>query len=115
MNDLTLQIAGGLAIFAALGHSYFGDQTLRAQPFEPPHIKKFIRCCYQFGSLGWLAGGILLLLAPSVMTSDARFWLICVLVPVYGFGGVVNAWFTRGRHFGWVILAAVVLLALFGF
>ena len=37
------------------------------------------------------------------------------LAIVFGFAGFANAWATRGRHFGWVCLSAVVALAVAGY
>lgn len=107
-----LQAAGVLAILSALGHGFLGDKTLRAQAIEPEHLKSFVRFCYQFGSAGWMVGGLLFLTAPSELSAESLRWLILITIPMYGFGAVVNAWFTRGRHFGWVMLAAIVGLAL---
>lgn len=118
MNEIALQGAGALAILAAVGHGYLGDKTLSAQPIDPPRLKTFIRLCYQFGSLGWLAGGVLLFVIPSLMPtltlSDERMWVVLILAPLYAFGAIINGWFTKGRHFGWVMLVSVVILALLG-
>lgn len=106
-----LQTAGALAIFAAVGHGYLGDQTLRAQPLDPA-VKNFVRCCYQFGTAGWLAGGVLLLSAEASGASGR--WVAVGLVPLFGFASLTNLWFTRGRHLGWVLLAAVCVLVVAG-
>jgi len=37
------------------------------------------------------------------------------LACVFAFGALCNAWATRGRHFGWMALSAVVALALAGY
>lgn len=113
MNSLALQAAGILAILSAVGHGVLGDRMLKNQPIEPQHIKNFIRFCYQFGSVGWLAGGVILLLISAEVV-EAQQWLVYVLASIYGFGAAVNAWFTRGKHFGWVMLLAVVVLAIVG-
>ena len=112
MSTLALQAAGILAILAAIGHGYLGDRTLRAQPIADEHLKLFIRYCYQFGSLAWLIGGILFLTMPPELPASVQIWLVLIITPLYALGAVVNAWFTRGRHFGWVLLAAVVILSI---
>lgn len=114
MNDLALQIAGCVAVMAALGHGFLGDKMLAHQQISPPRLKNFIRLCYLFGSAGWLAGGVLFFIAPAVMSEAARWWIVLTFVPVYGFGALVNVWFTQGRHLGWVLLLVVVGLALLG-
>ncbi|MEM7130612.1 MAG: hypothetical protein AAF702_30085 [Chloroflexota bacterium] len=114
MNTIALQCAGLLAILAAVGHGYLGDRALSTQPIEPLRMKNFIRFCYQFGSLGWLVGGVLLLFVPSIVEKGAQVWLVLPIILLYGVGACVNAWFTQGRHLGWVILVAIVGLALIG-
>ena len=112
--DLAIRIAGVLALFAAVGHGYLGDKELGRQSIEPISLKRFIRCCYQFGSMGWLVGGILFLLAPTYFDGEERTILVYALIPMFLLGSIVNAWFTRLRHMGWVMLLAIVIFAIFG-
>jgi hypothetical protein len=37
------------------------------------------------------------------------------LAAVFGFAALANAWATRGRHFGWMALGAVVALSVAGY
>lgn len=112
--DIAIRIAGVLAVFAAVGHGYLGDKMLVKQKFEPEHLKSFIRACYQFGSVAWLAGGILFLLVPNFLSGSERSIVVYCLVPVYLFASLVNAWFTKAKHPGWVMLLAVVVFAIMG-
>lgn len=109
---MELQIAGILAILSGIGHGYLGDKTIQAQAISPPETKNFIRACYQFGSLGWIVGGVLFVAAPFSPNSSAHMWTVFAFMPLFGFGSLVNLWFTKGRHFGWVMLAAIVILSL---
>jgi hypothetical protein len=54
------------------------------------------------------------LIATPSFAGDARRWVILTLVAVYGSAAIANALATRGRHFGWMVLSAVVVLALAG-
>lgn len=112
--DLAIQVAGVLAIFAAVGHGYLGDKELESQSIEPISQKPFVRFCYQFGSIGWLTGGILFLLIPTYFDGQERTVLIYTLIPMYLFASLVNAWFTQLRHLGWIMLMAVVGFAIIG-
>ncbi len=112
--DMAIQVAGALAMIAAVGHGYLGDKQLAVQNISPPSLKPFLRCCYQFGSMGWLVGGVLLLLTPAYFTGQNRTVLVYALIPMFLFGSIVNAWFTRLRHMGWVMLFVVVVLAIMG-
>ena len=52
--------------------------------------------------------------APWMTSEPARLWIVGAAVVVYGLAAVGNAWATRGRHFGWMVLTAVSVLALVG-
>jgi len=110
-SDILIRIAGALAILAAVGHGYMGDKILAKQNIEPEHLKSFIRWCYQFGSVAWFAGGILFLLLPTFFDDLTRQVVIYTIMPIYLFACLTNAWFTKLRHMGWVILLGVVVLA----
>jgi hypothetical protein len=45
----------------------------------------------------------------------ARHWIVATLACVFAFAALANAWATRGRHFGWMALSAVVALAVAGY
>ena len=44
----------------------------------------------------------------------ARRWIVLVFAAIYASGIVGNAWVFRGRHYGWMLLSAVVALSLAG-
>jgi len=37
------------------------------------------------------------------------------MIGVFGFSACANAWATRGRHFGWMALTAVVVMTVAGY
>jgi hypothetical protein len=115
MRDTVLQIAGVLAVLAGLVHGALGETKVfpRAQ-IEPPWVRRLVRAVWHCGVVAWLAVGALLIATPSVTTEDARRWIIGVGVAVYGSAALANALATRGRHFGWMVLSAVVVLTLMG-
>ena len=45
----------------------------------------------------------------------ARHWIVATIVAVYAFAAAANAWWSRGRGFGWKALGAVVVLAVAGY
>jgi hypothetical protein len=115
MRDVTLQIAGVLAVLAGLLHGVLGETKVfpRAQ-IEPAWVRRLMRAVWHCGVVGWLAVGALLIAAPSFTADDGRRWIIAVGVAVYGSAAIANALVTRGRHFGWMVLSAVVVLTLMG-
>ena len=54
---------------------------------------------------------MLLIAAPSMASEPARRWIVVTLARVFAFGALGNARATRGRHFGRMVLGAVVATA----
>jgi hypothetical protein len=115
MRDLALQLAGMLAVLVAIVHGVLGETGVfpRAQ-IEPPWARRLMRVVWHLGVVAWIGGGALLIAAPSFGSDSARRWIVVVLAAVYGFSAIGNAVATRGRHYGWALLLAVVVLALAG-
>jgi hypothetical protein len=65
--------------------------------------------------LAWIGGGVLLILAPSMASKPARHWIVSTFAVVFAFAAMANAYATRGRHFGWMLLSGVVALGIAGY
>jgi hypothetical protein len=116
MRDVLLQCAGLAAIVVAMIHGVLGETRVFARAtIEPPRLRNLIRLCWQIGTVGWVCGGLLLVVAPSMASVPARHWIVATMVAMYGFGVVGNAWIFRGRHFGWMALSAVIAMAIAGY
>jgi len=116
MRDLLIQAAGVGAIVVAVIHGVLGETKVFARArIEPPQLRNLIRVCWQIGTVGWICGGLLLIAAPSMASVSARHWIVMIMVAMYGFGVIGNAWIFRGRHFGWMALSAVIAMAIAGY
>jgi len=116
MRDLLLQCSGAAAILVALIHGTLGETRVFARAtIEPAQLKTLIRLVWQAGTVAWIGGGVLLIAAPSLASEPARHWIVATMVLVYGAGAAANAWWSRGRHFGWKALGAVIALAVAGY
>ena len=76
---------------------------------EPQRLRTLFRLVWQIPTVAWIACGVLLIAAPSMASESARHWLIVTFalrVCLCAFG---NAWGTRGKHFGWMLLVAVAV------
>jgi hypothetical protein len=82
---------------------------------EPPRLRLLLRLVYQAGTVAWIGGGVLLIVAPTMASDAARHWIVATLAVVFGFAALANALATRGRHFGWMAMSAVVALAAAGY
>jgi hypothetical protein len=115
LRDLAIQAAGILGILSGLVHGILGEtQVFSRARIEPPWARLLVRLVWQCSSIAWVGIGGLLLVAPHLGSDSARLWIVIVTVVVYGFGAVANAWATKGRHFGWMLLTAAGVLALTG-
>jgi hypothetical protein len=116
MSDLLVQAAGFLGIVGALVHGYLGETRIfPATRIEPHRARLLLRVVWHCTVVAWGAMGVLLILVPMLGPSDrARIANIAASAAVYGAGAIGNAWASRARHFGWVLLSIVVGLALAG-
>lgn len=116
MRDLLLQCAGVLTIAVALIHGILGETKVFARArIEPERLRTLIRLVWQASTVAWIGGGVLLIAAPWMASESARHWIVITMACVFGFSAFANAWATRGRHFGWMALSAVVVMAVAGY
>ena len=116
VRDNLLLAAGAIAIIVSLAHGVLGETKVFARvTVEPPRLRTLLRLVWQAGTIAWLGGGVLLLAAPSMASEIARHWVVATFAVVFGVAAVGNAWATRGRHVGWIGMAAVVVLAVAGY
>jgi hypothetical protein len=116
MRDLLLQCSGALAILVALVHGVLGETRVFVRAtIEPPRLRTLLRLVWQAGTVAWTGGGVLLVAAPWMASEPARHWIVATAAVVFAFGAAANAWALRGRHVGWVMLSAVVAMAVAGY
>lgn len=115
MPNIALQAAGALAIAVALVHGAIGELRVFAKaPIGPPRTRNLLRMVWQASTIDWIAIGVLLIAAPAFGSQTARNWIVAVAVVVYGYAAIGNAIANQGRHVGWMLMAAVVALAIIG-
>lgn len=115
MRDLFLQISGGFALVVSVIHAVLGETKVFATAkVEPPRMRALLKGVWQAGAVAWAGFAVLLLLAPSFSSNDARHAIIVAAVFVYLTGAAANAWALSGRHPGWLALLAVSALAVAG-
>jgi hypothetical protein len=116
MRDLLLQCSGLAAIAAALIHGVLGETKIFPRlTIEPARLRDLIRLVWQASTVAWIGGGVLLVAAPWMASDPARHWIVVTMACVFAFAALGNALATRGRHFGWMVLSAVVAMAVAGY
>jgi hypothetical protein len=73
-------------------------------------IRRLIPVLLHFSTIAWLAGGITLVVAAAWLDEDAKRSIGLFVGALYLFGAIANAWGTRARHPGWLLMAAAVAL-----
>ena len=116
MRDLILQCAGFAGIAVAIIHGVLGETKVFARAtIQPESLRTLIRLVWQAGTVAWIGSAVLLIAAPSMGSESARHWIVATVIAIYSFAAVANAWWSRGRGFGWKALGAVVVLAVAGY
>jgi uncharacterized membrane protein len=115
MPDIALQMAGALAIATAIAHGAIGElKVFAGARIELPRMRNLLRVVWQASTIDWIGIGVLVMAAPAFGSQMARDWIVAVAVLVYGYAALGNAIANRGRHIGWVLMAAVVALLILG-
>jgi hypothetical protein len=116
MRDILLQSSGALAILVALIHGVLTETKVFPRvTIEPQRLRTLFRLVWQIPTVAWIACGVLLIAAPSMASDAARHWMVVMFAGVFAFSAFGNAVGTRGKHFGWMMLSAVTVLALAGY
>ena len=77
-------------------------------------IRRLVPLLLHFSTVSWLLGGFALIAAAIWFGRDARLATGLFVGSLYLFGALGNLWGTRGRHPGWMLMAAALVLIAFG-
>jgi hypothetical protein len=76
-------------------------------------IRRLVPLLLHFSTISWFLGGFALIAAAIWFGQDARLTTGLFVGSLYVFGAVGNLWATRGRHPGWMLMAAALVLIAF--
>jgi hypothetical protein len=117
----SIAMAGVIGSCVAVVHGIL-VQRLMVRPFEElfaadarirRSVRRLVPLLLHFSTVAWFFGGLALIAAASWLDADARLATGLFVGALYLFGAVGNFWATRGRHPGWMLMtAALVLIAL---
>jgi hypothetical protein len=77
-------------------------------------IRRLVPLLLHFSTVAWFLGGLALIAAAAGFEPDARLATSLCVGGLYLYGALVNLWATRGRHPGWMLMAAAVVLVFLG-
>ena len=115
-------MAGVIGCCVAVVHGIL-TQRLMVRPFEEffradkrtsVSVRRLVPLCLHFSTISWFLGGLALIAAANWFEQDARFATGVFVGSLYLFGALGNLWATRGRHPGWMLMAAALILIVFG-
>lgn len=113
MEPTYLMIAGLLGMGIAGVHGYLGQVSLLNRIEAPePEIISWTTMVFHMSTAYWFLTGVGLIWASTFEDHGARSMMAIVAIVMYGPSAVGNFVSSRGRHFGWVMLAIPTVLCI---
>ncbi len=122
LQDVMLISAGLIGLAVSVIHGVL-TQRLMVQPVSemmatdgtiPLSLRRLVPLLLQFSTFNWLISGLALIVAALWLGPEARLVVGVLAGSSYLFGAAGNCWGTRGRHPGWLLLAAASILIICG-
>jgi hypothetical protein len=121
-QNAALALAGVIGAGVAVVHGVL-VQRLMVRPFEALALAdrriagstiRLVPLLLHFSTIGWFLGGLALVAVANWFGPDVRLAISLLVGGCYLYGAIGNLWATRGRHPGWMLMAAALLLILLG-
>jgi hypothetical protein len=120
-QNAALGLAGVIGSGTAVVHGIL-TQRLMVRPIEAlflnagrtsATIRRLVPGLLHFSTIVWFLGGLALIAAALWFDRDAQRATGLFVGSTYLFGALGNLWGTRGRHPGWMLMAAALVLIAF--
>jgi len=118
-QDAALATAGIIGSGTAVLHGILVQRFL-VKPIETADIRlsapirRLVSPLLHFSTVVWFLGGLALIAAAIWFEHDARLTTALFVGGLFLYGAIGNLWATRGRHPGWMLMAAAVALIAVG-
>lgn len=120
-QNIALTLAGVVGSAVAVFHGIL-MQRMMVRPIEralagtptSAGIRRLVSPLLHLSTIAWFAGGLALIAVGSGWAPPFRLPVALVVGAFYFHAMVLNCWATRGRHPGWMLMAATLLLILIG-
>lgn len=118
MQNIALSFAGLIGAATAIFHGLLTqrlvvapiDRQLAAATGVSPTIRRIVPPLLHFSTYSWLVSGVVLIVVANVASAETRFWISLLVGSAFLYAALANAWATRGRHPGWMLMASAVAL-----
>jgi len=122
LPDVALIAAGAIGcavavIHAVLVHRFIAAPVSRLMATEqrfPRRTIRMVASLLQFSTFAWVLGGLALIYVAVFGGVQARWTAGLLTAALYLYGAVGNAWASRGRHPGWILMVIATLLIGYG-
>lgn len=121
LQDAALALAGLIGSGVAVVHGILVER-LMVRPFAEISagdrrlsgpVRRLVPLLLHFSTVAWFLGGLALIAAAVWLEGTARLATALFVGSLFLFGAAGNLWATRGRHPGWMLMAAAVVLIAF--
>jgi uncharacterized membrane protein YjjB (DUF3815 family) len=121
-QDAALGMAGIIGSCVAVVHGILVQRHM-VRPIEAffladkrmaGSIRRLVPGLLHFSTFNWFLGGLALIAAASGFAPNARLATALLVGSSYLYGALGNLWATHGRHPGWVLYAAALVLIVYG-
>ena len=121
-QSAALGMAGLIGSFVAVVHGILTQRRM-VRPIEAflladrrtsAPIRRLVPLLLHFSTIVWFLGGLTLIAAAIWFDRDAKLATGLFVGSTYLLGALVNLWGSRGRHPGWMLMAAALILIVFG-
>jgi hypothetical protein len=89
-------------------------EALLAGKRTPGAVRRIVPLLLHFSTAAWFLGGLALIAAAIWFAPGVRLATALCVGGLFLFGALGNLWATRGRHPGWMLLTAAIVLIVFG-
>ena len=119
--DISVLLAGVMGAALAVAHGFVMQRRMitplkahmKATRVLPKPLERLVAPLLHVSTLAWFLGGVALILASWRPLDPLRPVVMVIVGLFYLYAAIANALATRGRHFGWVVMAIAVLLLVF--
>ena len=121
-QSAALGMAGLIGSFVAVVHGILTQRRM-VRPIEAflladrrtsAPIRRLVPLLLHFSTIVWFLGGLTLIAAAIWFDRDAKLATGLFVGSTYLLGALGKFWGTRGRHPGWMLMAAALILIVFG-